>query len=148
MKLKAIFSAVAMTVSLSAFAEVQIKDPYARAVPEGQLNSAAFMQIENTGNKDLAIVSGSSEASDVVELHTHTNDNGVMRMRKVDKIDLPAQQSVELKPGGLHVMLIGLKQGLNEGDTVELNLTFSDGTSQTIQTPVKKVMSMMHKHKH
>lgn len=141
--------------SLSAQAEVVITDPYARAVPPGQLNSAAFMTVRNTGSDNLAITSAQSNASNVVELHTHSNDNGVMRMRQIEKIDLPAGKTISLQPGGLHVMLIDLKQDLVAGSQVNLTLNFSDGSSQDLSVPVKKVMPMgkhmhhkMQEHKH
>ena len=63
-----------------------------------------------------------------------------MRMRKIDKIELPAGGEVTLQPGGLHVMLLGLKQDLNEGERISVTLKFSDGSSKTIEAPVRMVM--------
>lgn len=124
---------------------LMISNPFARAVPPGQKNSASFMVINNPTDQDFAIVKASSEVSDVVELHTHTNVDGVMQMRQVPQIDLKAKQETMLKPGGLHVMLIGLKQALNEGDQVTVELTFSDDSTQTITMPVKMIaMKMKH----
>ncbi|QEW06075.1 copper chaperone PCu(A)C [Nitrincola iocasae] len=121
---------------------VNIHDPYARAVPPGQPNSAAFMQLENATQTDLAVITAQSSASEVAELHTHTNVDGVMQMRQVDSIALPAGETTELKPGGLHIMLIGLKQPLADGDQIDLTLTFSDGSATEVTVPVRHIMPM------
>ena len=125
---------------------IQVQHPYARAVPPGQPISAAFMTLRNQSDKSNAVVSASSPAAKVVELHTHTMDGGMMKMRKVEKIDIPAKGEAVLKPGGLHIMLIGLKQQLKPGMKVELTLKFADGSQSMITMPVQQVMqSMGHK---
>lgn len=138
----------AMATSSMTMAEVTVKDAYARAVPPGQMNSASFMMLKNDDEKSVSLVSGSSSVAKVVELHNHINENGVMKMRQVEKIDIPANGMAHLQPGGLHVMLIGLKKDLMEGDNIDLNLEFSDGSSQELTIPVKKVMGGMKHHKH
>lgn len=138
----------AMATSSMAMAEVTVMDAYARAVPPGQMNSASFMMLYNDDEKSVSLVSGSSSVAKVVELHNHINENGVMKMRQVEKIDIPANGMAHLQPGGLHVMLIGLKKDLMEGDNIDLNLEFSDGSSQELTIPVKKVMGGMKHHKH
>lgn len=117
---------------------------YARAVAPGQANSAVFLQLQNKDNKAHALVSASSEVATVVELHNHINEGGVMKMRKVEKIDLPAGKAVALKPGSFHIMLIGLKKPLKVNETVELSLRFEDGTSLKLSAPVKEVSAPMH----
>ncbi|MDH5396217.1 MAG: copper chaperone PCu(A)C [Gammaproteobacteria bacterium] len=123
---------------------VTVKDAYVRAVPQGQPNSAAFMVIENKSAKDLALVNARSNVSDVVELHTHTKENGMMKMRPVKKIPVKAGSETVLKPGGLHVMFIGIKQELNVGDKVDLQLEFDNGTFIKLSVPVKMVAGMKH----
>jgi hypothetical protein len=127
-------------------ATIEVVNAYARAVPPSAPNSAAFMLIHNHGDVDRHLVSAGSDVSKVTELHNHINDNGVMRMRQVPRITVPAKGSVELKPGSYHVMLIGLKQPLKEGDQVKLNLEFDDGSEQAMLLEAKKVMGGMHKH--
>jgi copper(I)-binding protein len=127
---------------------ITISDPYVRAVPPGQPNSASFMTVTNAGGSDHALVGGSSPAAKVVELHTHTMEGGMMRMRQVEKIDLPAGKEVTLKPGGLHVMLIGLKQNLTPGENVPLTLKFEDGSELTVDAPVRKLQMKMKKMDH
>lgn len=133
-------TALLATATLSAQAgDISVSDPYARAVPPGQPNSAVFMTLANASKQDRALVGAESTAAGVVELHTHVNEDGVMKMRRVDKIAIPAGQTVALKPGGLHVMLIGLKENLEPGKEVHMNLLFDNGTKEHIMAPVRKI---------
>ncbi|MBN1008358.1 copper chaperone PCu(A)C [Amphritea pacifica] len=140
---KLITLVAALTLSASAFAEVKVDHPYARAVPPGQPNSAAFMTLTNNSDTEVSLVSASSSVAKVAELHTHTQENGVMKMRRIPEITLQANEQVELKPGGLHVMLIGLKQNLAKDQTIDLTLNFSDGSSEKLDIKVMDVMSGM-----
>ncbi|GAB4346500.1 MAG: copper chaperone PCu(A)C [Gammaproteobacteria bacterium] len=126
----------------TAAADVEVHNPYVRAVPPSAPNSAAFMTLVNKGGAH-AVVRAESEISKVVELHTHVKEGGMMRMRQVEKIDIPAHARTVLKPGGLHVMFLGLKQALKEGDQVRFKLVFEDGSEATITAPVKRVMAGM-----
>ena len=119
--------------------QVTIDKPFARSAMQHQRNSAVFMQIRNPGAA-ATIINATSAASDVVELHTHVNDQGVMRMRRIPEITLPAGARVELKPGGLHVMLIGLRRDLKVGEAVDVTLEFNDGSRKSVTAPVHKVM--------
>jgi periplasmic copper chaperone A len=140
--------AAALLASLSMAtqgAEMAIGDPYARAVPPGQPNSAVFMSLENRSDQDQALVAAESDVSEIVELHTHVEEEGMMRMRQIEKIDVPAGETVTLQPGGLHVMLIGLQQALEPGQTIDLNLVFEDGSRIPVQATVRRI-EMQHKH--
>jgi len=145
--IKKLLFTTALLSSCNLWAEVTIDTPFARAVPPGQLNSAAFMELHNHGDNELSLVGASSPVAEHVELHTHTNDNGVMRMRQIEKITLPKETTVSLKPGGLHIMLIGLQESLNVGKVINLSLQFSDGTTDIIEVPVKHVTPMKKHHK-
>jgi copper(I)-binding protein len=123
--------------------DVMAHDPYVRAVPPGQPNSAAFMHLHNGSQTAHALMSAESPAAAKVELHTHTMADGMMQMRKVEKIDLPAGQGVPLQPGGYHVMLIDLKQELKPDQPVELTLVFEDGSRQKIAAPVRSMQMQM-----
>ncbi|HKJ76406.1 MAG TPA: copper chaperone PCu(A)C [Gammaproteobacteria bacterium] len=146
--MKRTVSAIAMGMALlggmstalagSAADDVTVEGLYARAVPPQQPNSEAFMTIKNNSGTDHALVGGSTPASNVVELHTHLKEDGMMKMRQIPRIDLPANEAVELAPGGLHVMLIGLKAQLEPGQEVELTLEFEDGSTMQFTAPVKK----------
>jgi len=124
---------------------VSVIDFYARAVPSGQPNSAAFMTLKNSGTEDRALIDARSSVSKVVELHTHKKEGGMMRMRRVDQITIKAGSETILKPGGLHVMFIGLKQQLTQGDKVDLELIFDNGSRIQLTVPVKVVAGMRHK---
>jgi periplasmic copper chaperone A len=123
---------------------VRVQDPYARAVPPGQPNSAVFMVIENTGTAPAAVVQAQSPAAATVELHTHGMADGMMQMRRIERIELPAGESVALAPGGLHVMLIGLTEPLAPGMDVPLTLELDDGSRIDLTAPVRQVQPMMH----
>jgi copper(I)-binding protein len=119
---------------------VSVIDPYVRAVPPGQPNSAAFMTLENQDGAAHAVVNATSPVAKVVELHTHIHEGGMMMMRRIDQVDVPANGKAELKPGGLHVMLIGLKQELKPGEMIPLTLEFEDGSEKALKAPVRKIM--------
>jgi len=129
--------------TLALWGSVSVENPYVREVPPGMKNSAAFMTLVNTGSEEAVLVKARSRASNVVELHTHTMEGGKMVMRPVPRITVPSKGSTELKPGGLHIMLIGLKEPIAEGDEVHLDLYFSDGSQVGVDAPVKKVMGGM-----
>jgi copper(I)-binding protein len=132
-----------LTMAGTAGEVVMVDDPYVRAVPPGQPNSASFMALHNNSKQDHVLVGASSSTAEVVELHTHTMEEGMMRMRKVDKIDLPAGEKISLKPGGLHVMLIGLRQKLVPGDKIDLTLIFDDGSQMKLDAPIRKLRMQM-----
>jgi len=143
MKLKSLLL-MAFTASTIYASTIQVENAYARATPPSLPNSAAFMSVINNTDKDISIVSATSDASKVAELHTHDMKDGIMKMYQVPKIDIKANSSVTLKPGGFHVMLIGLKnKPLKEKMNVEINLKFSNGQIVKVFAPVKKVMAGM-----
>lgn len=143
-------SLIAAFNSSQAFAtqadNIEVSNPFAREVPPGAPASASFMTLKNSSNETIKITSADSAVSKVVELHTHTNDNGVMRMRQIPFIEIPANGTTELKPGGLHIMLIGPHEPLKKGQTVKVTLQFEDGSQKQVSMPVKSIMGMM-KHK-
>lgn len=121
-------------------------DPYVRAVPPGQTNTAAFMVLQNADAKPHAVVKADNSISKVTELHGHVNEDGVMKMRPVKQIDLPAKGEAKLQPGGLHVMLIDLKQPPKPGDKVAVTLTFEDGSTKQVNAEVRHPGGMMMGH--
>ncbi len=123
--------------------KVSVVDPYVRAVPPVAKTSAAFMQLQNSSSTEGFLVSADTPAAAVVELHTHTMDEGVMRMRQVPQITLPPNTTVSLEPGGLHIMFFDLKSPLSPGDEVPITLTFSDGSSKAVTAEVRSVQGMM-----
>ena len=129
-------------------ADIEIERAYARASIPNVPNSAAFFVIKNNSDKDIAITSANSDAAQKNELHTHIKENKMMKMIKIEKLVVPAKSSLELKSGGDHVMLMGLKKELKAGDEINLELSFSDGDKKSIKVPVKDLASTMHKMQH
>lgn len=137
---------VLMALSISLVAStIEVKDSYVRATPPGLPNSAAFMSIVNKSKNDIALVEAKSTIAKAVELHTHDMKNGVMKMYQVPKIDIKANSTVTLQPGGFHVMLIGLTQPLKVDEKVNFTFKFSDGQEIKITAPIKTVMAGMKK---
>ena len=129
-------------------ADVEIEGAYARASIPNVPNSAAFFVIKNNSDKDIAITSANSDIAEKNELHTHIKENKMMKMMKIEKLVVPAKSSLELKSGGDHIMLMGLKKELKAGDEINLELSFSDGDKKSIKVPVKDLASTMHKMQH
>lgn len=100
--------------------------------------SAAYMVLQNSGGTADALIKVESDVADSVELHTMTMQDNVMKMTPVEKIDIPANGQAELKPGSFHVMLIGLRHDLSEGDMVKLKLTFQNSGPIEVEAPVRK----------
>lgn len=132
--------AAALVLSAAALAQtgtVEIADAWARATPGGARNGAAYLTVQSpTGDR---LTGAASPVADKVELHTMTMDGGVMRMRELSAIDLPAGEKVTLKPGGLHIMLIGLKQPLQAGETIKLTLEFEKSGKREVTATIGPV---------
>lgn len=126
--------------------KIEVKDAWVREVPPTSKMSAAYMVIENKGKEADRLVDASNNVSEITEIHETVEG----KMRRVKAVEVPAGGKVELKPGGLHIMLINLKKPLKEGDTVELTLKFEKSGEVKVQAPVKKGMGMgpMHQHRH
>lgn len=137
-----IFTLSLIFITSYAAGSVSVIDPYVRAVAAGHPNSAAFMVLNNTSGEDRTLLKAWSSVSKVVELHTHKKEGGMMRMRQVDKIVIKGGSETVLKPGGLHIMFIGLKQQLIAGNKVDLELEFDNGEIMKLTAPVKMVAGM------
>ena len=126
-----------------------VKDGWARASTPGAKNSAAYVTIMNHGMKSDALISVVSDVSAKVELHSHKKDGRVMRMRRILSVPVSAHSVAELKPGGDHIMLIGLKRQLKVGDYIMLTLRFQSGATQVLEVMVmKNGGAMKKKHTH
>ena len=115
---------------------ITVEHPYARATAAGQPTGGGFMQIDNAGPADR-LMSARATVSGTVELHEMKMEGDVMRMRQVDGIALPAGKSVALKPGGYHVMFIGLKAPLKAGDSFPMTLKFEKAGEVTVEMKVE-----------
>ena len=113
----------------------KVEGAWARPTVEGQAAGGGFLKIVGGAAADR-LVAASAGVSHRVELHTMTMDGNIMRMREIDAIDVPAGQTVELKPGGLHVMFMELKAPLKNGSSFPLTLRFEKGGEVTVQMTV------------
>ena len=129
----------ALAFSTAAAAQVTVSDPWVRGTVAQMSATGAFMQLQS--QSDARLVAASSPIAATVEIHEMRMEGDVMRMRAVAAVDLPAGSTVSLKPGGYHVMLMGLKRALVAGENVPLTLTLEDrdGKRSTldVQAPVR-----------
>jgi copper(I)-binding protein len=120
-----------------------VREPFARAVPEGLRASAAYMTLVNESEKDDRLVAARSPVAARVELHTHIMEDGVARMREVEGgIPVPAGETVTLKPGGLHVMLMGLTGAMPDGGSAEITLVFERAGEMVVTAPIRAMAPM------
>jgi copper(I)-binding protein len=149
MKTRLVVAGLALVLApLAAMAQVSVEDAWVRGTVPGQKATGAYMQI--TSGSDTSLVAVTSPVAKVVEIHTMSHEGGMMKMRAVDAIPVPAGKRVELSPGGYHVMLMDLGQPLKEGDKVRLTLTFADKagkkSTQDVTATVRPLASGQHKH--
>ena len=126
---------------------VEIKDAWVRATVQGQKATGAFMKI--TAKDGVKLVGASSAAAGVTEVHEMKMDGDVMKMRAVPGgLEIPAGKTVELKPGGYHIMLMDLKAALPKDATVPLTLTFTDAKGVQSKLELKLPVAAMPAHQH
>ncbi len=106
----------ALSLALPAAAQIAVADPWVRGTVAGQKATGAFMQLKSS--TDTALVGAASPVAKIVEIHEMKMEGGMMKMSAIDKLPLPAGKTVDLKPGGYHVMLMDLTQELKDGQTV------------------------------
>jgi periplasmic copper chaperone A len=130
--------------------QIVIGHPFARATAPAQPAGGGYLTLNNQGTTPDRLVSVRADVSSVVELHSMAMEGDIMRMRQVDAVDLPVGQKVELKPGGLHIMFIGLKAPFKAGDTFPVTLKFEKAGEVTVQVVVEATgaapASAVHKH--
>ncbi|MEM8530581.1 MAG: copper chaperone PCu(A)C [Chloroflexota bacterium] len=113
---------------------------HAEGMSHGGNNGAAYMIINNSGEEVDRLVSASSDVAETIELHTvEEGDGGVMAMRQVENIEVPAGGETTLEPGGFHVMLIGLTQDLTAGDTFNVTLEFETAGTMDVEVEVREM---------
>jgi copper(I)-binding protein len=148
--LKQLTTALLLTAALAAQAQVKVSDAWARATVKGQKATGVFMNL--TAPKATRLVGVKTELTKVAEVHEMKMDKDVMKMQSVKALDLPAGQTVSLKPGSYHVMLMDLKEPVAEDSHVVLTLLFEDAagvkTQQEVHAIAKKgPMGGADKHK-
>ena len=116
--------------------DLLVQQPWTRAAGEGA-TGGGFLAISNRGAAADRLLAASSPLARAMELHTMVRDGDVMRMRPVQAIDVPVGQTVTLRPGGLHLMLIGLSRPLREGETVPVTLRFERAGEVRVELAVQ-----------
>lgn len=126
--------------------EILVEDAWARAMPlmtgtamGSGTNSAVYGLIRNEGRSGDVLLGGATEVAVSVEVHESRVEEDVMRMRRVDSLDIPGGGTVELRPGGLHVMLLGLSEPLVEGGALQLTLRFRHAGDVRIDVPIRSL---------
>ena len=105
------------------WSQASVKDPWARPTVQGQVVGGGYLRIDG-GPANDRLLSATAEIAQSVELHTMRMEGDIMRMRQLDAVEVPAGNSVEFRPGGLHLMLLGLKTPLKVGNSFPLTLRF------------------------
>ena len=151
--LRALLIGAITSLTASAWAQVKVDSAWARATVQGQKATGAFMKL--TAPQATQLVGVSTPAAGVAEIHEMKMDGGVMKMRALPVLELPANQTVDLKPGGYHLMLMDLKAPLAKDASVALTLTFKDvkgvQSQQLVTVPVTTGMPQAepgHAHRH
>jgi periplasmic copper chaperone A len=143
--------AIFAPLSLPAAESVKVANAWVRAPVAGQKTAAAYLEL--TSDRNLALVAAGSPAAGRIEIHSTTMEGGVMRMRAMPRVDLPAGQTVKLAPGGTHLMLLELKQPLKAGERVSLILSLqpsgpvaSSLTTVTVDAEIRAAGATPHSH--
>ena len=127
--------------------EIEVSDFLVRAVPPGAENTALFMTLTNPNRADMVLSKVSSPVCRAAEIHLMRHKDGLMEMKHVPELTIKGGETLKLSPEGYHIMLIGLKKTLKQGDIVPVTLSFKDGITIRINATVLKLMKKM-KHSH
>jgi hypothetical protein len=125
-----------------------IEAPWARATPAGARVAGGYLKITNTGQQPDRLIGGSLPAATGVEVHEMSMSNGIMKMRKLDGLEIKPGKSVELKPGGYHLMFTGLREGLKEKQTIKGTLVFEKAGSVEVEYRVAPIGAQSGGHVH
>lgn len=118
---------------------LEVENAYVREPIPGRYMSAAFMTIKNAGDRKRTLVGAKADWAGLMEIHTHLNDDGVMRMRQLKRLEIPAGESVMLEPGGLHLMLFKLAVPLTADSPLAFELCFADGECVPAQAELRSL---------
>jgi periplasmic copper chaperone A len=145
MKTAAVFACAALAfATFTAAAQVRVEGAWARPTVPGQQGGGGYLTLTSAAADRL--LGGSTPVAQRVELHTMSMKGDVMEMRQIDAIELPAGRKVELKPGGLHVMFIGITQPLKQGSKVPVTLRFEKAGEMKVEFEVTHRPAAGHGH--
>ncbi len=138
--------ATTLLLSLNSYAEgeIAIENAWVRTAPPAAKVLAAYMEISNHSNQPQTLVTASSPQFNTVELHQTQMHNGMMHMKAVPNISIAKHETLHIKPGGYHFMLIGPKARIHRGDKITLKLNFSGNETITVEAEVKDSTDNTH----
>lgn len=116
--------------------DVEVTGAWARATAPGQSSAAAYAVVENRGGQPDRLTGAATDRTAMAMIHENRHVDGIARMRMVDQLEIPARGRLELKPGGTHIMIEGLKAPLGAGDSFELRLRFEASGEKTVPVTV------------
>ncbi|TXT24298.1 MAG: hypothetical protein FD134_1613 [Gallionellaceae bacterium] len=120
-------------------AEIQVADPWVQAAPPSAKVLAAYLEIKNNGEKPQTLAEITSPVFGQVEIHRTTTRGNIARMEHLKELVIPPRSSVAIKPGGMHLMLMGGKNPLRAGDQVPMTLIFKNGEKIAISAAVRSM---------
>ena len=137
--MKYLYFALIWLVSSAGVFAVEVENATVRLPLPGKTLSAGYFSLSNNTAQDKSLVAVSSTQFGLIELHRHEMKDGMMKMVKLDAIDVPAGQTVHLQPGGLHLMLFRPVKPLVLSQQVELTLQWADGSQQQVVATVTRI---------
>jgi periplasmic copper chaperone A len=134
------FAATAASAHEYKAGSLQIQHPWSRATPKGATVAGGYMKIVNTGSTPDRLIGGSTEAAPKFEIHEMSMQGGVMKMRMLPKgLEIKPGQTVELKPGGYHLMFVGISAPLQQGKPVKGTLEFEKAGKIEVEYAVEAI---------
>lgn len=144
--MRSILFAFALSLPLAALAEVKVVEPWIPEAPPTAHAMAAFMVLENDEDRPVRVVAAHAPGFDTIELHKSVEENGMHKMLRQDVLVIPEMGSLELRPGGYHIMLIGVHEPRPKaGDVIPMRLDLEGGKSIEFKVPVKRRADMMRR---
>jgi copper(I)-binding protein len=126
------------------YAEVIVTEATVRLLPPGVPNTAAYFSIQNTSDTSQTLIGASADFVAKAEIHNHIMKDGMMSMQHQPEVVIQPGETIQFAPGGLHIMLFGLKQPLREGQSVEISLQTKEGESISISANVARPSAHSH----
>jgi copper(I)-binding protein len=123
---------------------IQITEPMVRSTLPGQMMSSAYLTIENKGNVADRLISASFSGAKEVQIHEMKMDGDTMKMRQMNSLEIPAKGKAQLSPGGNHLMLMNLKDPIQDGQSIKMILQFEKAGKVEIEIPAKSMKMQMH----
>lgn len=125
---------------------IEVRHPWSRATPPGAMVAVGYMEIRNTGAQPDRLIAASTPVAKSVEMHVTQREGEVMKMRQVKDFEIPARERITLRPGGSHLMLVGLERPLKKGERITMRLRFERAGELEIELEVQEQGSRHPRH--